>query len=561
MTTQHIRNNLREELRLSDEHMDVDISIALIALITSAVRDSESTCTLEQIVRAVENADAATYLEPLTLLPLLIPCPRLGSEEIISLMNRACSAKEVIMAAMEVLENINRVLDIDDDADADAEGGTLSFPQQICRLIQIFNQSIPRLPKRKKSPSEVVRPLFSELQSIMSRAPTGNAVENRAILTAASALVTSAYGWAKSDPAFDGDEKSTITIILTTFLGAALEACAIHIEANLAQAAFKENFSRLVISSPGQDHSSRNEDVVHDVWKAGHLLDLTIDTCERNPSLGSFILLAHAPSYKFSVPILTVFFPIIIMCIRSNKILDEVISVLIRTIVPLKSHSPRSELSLDLLVPLAHLLPLVAGVHPDPSTRHQLYRLLSSVLTLAPSMFRLQLLQELLTDADSSPQMRIALVGLLREAVLEALAAPPDSAQSKQNVFASPIFLHTFAQIILRPDPPDLFTKAISADDFLDSPEPLRLVECLALYYVLLMKDVRNRTGIRDQDNLRNVRVSLLDPLRSRITIWSNDMSKEANSAHGDESATQFGILDMWLDRIFDVVDDLAHAQ
>lgn len=228
-------------------------------------------------------------------------------------------------------------------------------------------------------------------------------------------------------------------------------------------------------------------------------LGLTGDTYASQLSLGSLMLLAHSPDYTFSTSVLASFFPVILMALQANTALDEVLSVLLNVLVPLIKQAPRPEFSPDLIVPLVHVLPPLASVHPDPSIRHFTFRILSAALALAPSPVRIQLLQGLLTDSDSSPQMRIAAVGLVKEALLEALAATPRSAEAQRNMFASPTFLQTFGPIILRPDPPDLFApgNVLQLDDFLDTKEPLRLVECLSFYYVLLMRDVHNRVGIR----------------------------------------------------------------
>lgn len=165
------------------------------------------------------------------------------------------------------------------------------------------------------------------------------------------------------------------------------------------------------------------------------------------------------------------------------------LSILIKYLAPLRSLIPRSELEVDLIIPLIHLLPPLASNHPDPDIRHYTFRVLSLVLGLSPSPVRFQLLKELLSDEDTPPQMRTAAVGLLKEAVMEGLSA------DAQSVFASPLLLSTFGPIILRPDPPDILDTA-TREDFLDGPEPLRLVECLGFYYVWFQRDRDNRVSL-----------------------------------------------------------------
>ena len=176
------------------------------------------------------------------------------------------------------------------------------------------------------------------------------------------------------------------------------------------------------------------------------------------------------------------------MSIQLNVSLDETLSVLLSTLASLHAASVRSELGTDLVIPLMHLLPQLAGNHSDPDIRHFTFRTISLVLGLAPSPIRFRLLQELLTDEDLPVQMRVATVGLLKEAVLESLSKASD------NMFASPLLLATFGPIVLRPEDPNHFN-SISLEDFMESAEPLRLVECLGFYYVLLLRDVHNRVG------------------------------------------------------------------
>ena len=207
---------------------------------------------------------------------------------------------------------------------------------------------------------------------------------------------------------------------------------------------------------------------------------------ESRPSLVSIILLAHDPTYTFSTQTLTAFFPIILSSIQSNVALDEVLSILLSSLAPLHSQTPRPELSVDFVIPLVHLLPHVASNHSEPEVRHYNYRILSLVLGLSPSPIRFRLLHDLLGDKEVPPQMRVAAVGLLKEAVLESFTT------KDKNMFASPLLLSTFGPIVLRPDPPDLLD-SVSLDDFLDSAEPLRMVECLGFYYVLLLRDTHNQ--------------------------------------------------------------------
>jgi hypothetical protein len=187
--------------------------------------------------------------------------------------------------------------------------------------------------------------------------------------------------------------------------------------------------------------------------------------------------------------VLSAMLPVLIASIQSNSALDEALSILLQTLQPSKFKT--GQLSPDVAVPLCVLLPSVASAHPDQNIRHQAFRILSSILSLTPPELRIQMLKELTGDVQF-PQMRVAAVGLVKEAALEFLS------RDEPSIFASPMFLQILGPTLLRPDPVDLFNSKIPFSDMQDSSEPSRLVECLALYYILLLRDKRNRVRLLD---------------------------------------------------------------
>lgn len=193
------------------------------------------------------------------------------------------------------------------------------------------------------------------------------------------------------------------------------------------------------------------------------------------------------------IPLLTALLPALISSLRTNTVLDCSLMILLTSLHSLTSQPSPPELPPDLSAPLAETLSALASVHPDPPTRHLSFRLLSLLLALAPPPLRLSFLHELLRDAHTPAQMRAAGVGLVKEAVLAALAAP------RPSPFASPLVLRTFGPVLFRPDPPELFARPEGVDvgAFVESAEPRRLTECLALYYVLLMRDADNRVRVQ----------------------------------------------------------------
>ena len=155
--------------------------------------------------------------------------------------------------------------------------------------------------------------------------------------------------------------------------------------------------------------------------------------------------------------------------------------------IRVSSVAPPHTFSPEIVTLLCTILPTIASAHPDPLVRHQTFRIISSVLTLNQSDLRIQLLADFTGDSQL-PQMRVAAVGLVREAIIELLSS------TKPNLFASPLFLRAFVPILFMPSPPDLFSgsKELSLSTFQESSEPQRLVECLALSRVLVQRDHRN---------------------------------------------------------------------
>ncbi|KAF9812811.1 hypothetical protein IEO21_05958 [Rhodonia placenta] len=447
-------------------------------------------------------------------------------------MAESSSAKEVVMATQEVVETIELMSQSSEQYD-DEQDSAPPFQQLACILmmsavlIVVLATAIPRLPRRKQTPSEVLRPLFAELGSVVSHtASDAMPSDHRKLITSTVRTVSILNRWMASESSHDSSEHDNVVDVLYSLLTTVVEACANNIDSHLAQQAFQRQFPRLVVPFSDGDSSTQSEDITRELQTAIADLHLTPSRLQAEPTLGSLILLAHTPSYTFTTSLLTAFFAVILMALQTNHALDEVLALLIYTIVPFRAHSPASDFPPDLLIPLAHILSSLASVHPDSATRHHTFRLLASILALAPSPLRLQLLHELLTDEDTAPQMRVAAIGLVKDALLEALAAPAGSEESSRNVFASHLLLRTLGPILLHPHPPSLFDTANQLDqqDFLDTAEPLRLVECLALCYVWLLRDVQNRTGLRDADNLRNVEHTLLEPLRRQLRTWDNGM-------------------------------------
>lgn len=263
------------------------------------------------------------------------------------------------------------------------------------------------------------------------------------------------------------------------------------------------------------------------------------DRVEETASLGNLILLAHSPITP-SLETTRTFLPGILTAIQTNEGLEEALAILLKTLAPLRQ-ARSSDLPSDLALPLVHLLPHLAAAHPDATLRHIAFRVLGLILMLLPSALRMQLLKDLLTDPDTPEQMHISGVALVKEAVLEELGSDAGG----ERAFASPKFMEVLGPVLFEPRIPPTRDVEDSLEQFLQSPEPLRLVECFGLVYVLLLRDQQNKasgrpsqlirqtadrrcalkTGIRTAGSLKQLRKGFVQPVGDCLNAWRQSTS------------------------------------
>ena len=199
--------------------------------------------------------------------------------------------------------------------------------------------------------------------------------------------------------------------------------------------------------------------------------------------------------------LLETYLPTILACLRANNGLDEASAFLlihISAMTRIKPHPPI--LPFDFMIKFSLVLPSLMGVHPDPPTRHMLFRLTALTLALAGPPLRVQILMDMLTDPTYLPQTRIAAISLVKENVLHGLDGTNilPVISPLEDIFGTSRFLEILGPVLFRPDPHDLFDNpSFDLDEFIYSPEPNRLIECLAFYYVLIQRDTENRVGTR----------------------------------------------------------------
>ncbi|EDR06734.1 uncharacterized protein LACBIDRAFT_299557 [Laccaria bicolor S238N-H82] len=441
---------------------------------------------------------------------------------LLSLIGECCSAKEVVIAVQEAVERLEALFNSDDDGSEEVEQES---PQQaasspvVCLsiLTGLYAASIPRLKLRKKTAPDTLRPLLTELENVNVMAgPTASTEQGRALISATASLVKRAAQWVKDISDAREEDALGCTKLMKILLDQTLTAYAHCIRSSVAQRTFEQCFPRLTVKTS-----------VGAGWEEGEKVVLEALRQQRPPFL--VVVAYHQTGFLDSDNDLAPILPILISSIQINSALDECLSILLKFLhrIRASSVSPPPTLSPEIVTPLCTILPTIASAHPDPLVRHQAFRIISSVLTLTQPDLRIQLLADLTGDSQL-PQMRVAAVGLVKEAIIESISS------TKPNLFASPLFLRVFRPILFRPDPPDLFSgsKELSLGGFQESSEPQRLVECLALYYVLLQRDHQNLTGIRDTDVLSSVESSLLEPLRSILAKWMNHPSVSGSHMH-----------------------------
>ncbi|TDL19556.1 hypothetical protein BD410DRAFT_726943 [Rickenella mellea] len=534
-----------------NEDGEDDRGVLLVTLVTSAVRGGKPNYSLAEVSRAIARSGCASDIDALHVVPLLVKCPDEAATEILALLGECGNAKEVVIAVQEAMEHLREELsavEFDSDNDeAELESSTRSTSyKQLGKLLDLYSSAIPRLKLRQKTAAETLRPLLSDIQGIIELAgPLFNNTDGRVILEKVARLVERCAKWANDQPPKEGVKVEEIgsssgakSLLLTT-----LGSLANCIGADIAQREFESSNPRLFPQARSSVRSDAHVgDAIMSVVKdAFSVLHLSNDELLMDRSIGSLVLLGHTNT-NAPIPIppntlLSYLLPVIISSIQNKLALDESLYILLTSAASLKTS--KAHLDADLATPLCSVLAPLASMHPEPSTRLLTFHILGSILSVAPPVQRMELFHDLLTEEGCPfPQMHVAAVGLLKDAVLEALAEDrsPDGGSSKKtgNPFASPNLLRTFGPVVFRPSPPDLFASPPDLKAFLDTQEPRRLVECLSFYFILLSRDTRNLTGISDADCIKSVEKSLIGPLRATLQYWmssgqdAHDMSLAA---------------------------------
>ncbi|KAF8991749.1 hypothetical protein BDQ17DRAFT_1392937 [Cyathus striatus] len=481
---------------------------ALVALITSAVHDDSPRLSLGDIYHLITNTGSSSLLvRPLNTLPHLISSNDTSAKDIVSLIGECGSAKEVVMAVQESEEE---------------ETTKASLPAQlVCIRADLIGVAISRLKLRRKSASETIQNTLEDFENAVTLAGQFcSRKEGISLLDSSSRLAEKVAAWVKVVAGEDDAAVSRCYKMLESFVCGVLTACSHCVRTSIAQRTFEQCFPKLTFRSAVEPGWEEDEKAVQEVIRVLWLLGCTIDDFVKRRSQSSLIILAHSPANEMeNKHVLTSLSPAITASVQANMNIGESIALLLKL---LHLPSTRDELSLDVVAPLTIILPPLASTHPDPLVRHQVFRTLSKLLSICPSNLR----------NPDFPQMRVASVGLVKEAVMEALSAPEPASE----VFASPLLLKTFGPVLLRPIPPIYFRIHY------------RDIGNVVCFILVLM------TGVRDKDALLSVERGLLAPLRSTLDNWMSQPDVSTDDIHANMSLAS---LQMSLERVDTAVASL----
>ncbi|KAI6142861.1 hypothetical protein BKA82DRAFT_530127 [Pisolithus tinctorius] len=494
---------------------DEELSRAISDLVSLAVTGVQSArVTLQELVDAIREYEGTEYLEPLTILPILLPCSSDHAQVLIRVCGLSSSAKEIMIVIQEGIEELQWYYHVDD---GEAQEKPITAPvQRLIGLTVLCTTAIPRLKLGKRTPFQLAGPIVLDIHSLVPpAAQEATQHEGRLLLREVARLVIALQPWISASASQDdlGQMKKSLRDLLDT----TVVACVSSIQASLSVREFERLFPRLIVKSALQKGWEDGQRVMTEIQDALTILG-TLPEPPEPKSTSDLIYLAHAePVVPLSLANLTQLHPLLVNSLQRNVATDETLFLLLRLLGPESSHSDATEIPPDIAESLCSVLSVLASTHLDPFMRHLNLRLLSMVLSKVHQAVRLDVLLKLTTD-EELPQMRCAAVGLLKEATLSALSSPDRS--TERNPFASSTLLRAFGPVLFRTSPPDFLILSHTREELERSVELLRINDCLSFYYVLLLRDRENTTGVRDPDNIVSVERSFLRPLQRFLDQW-----------------------------------------
>ncbi|KAF4581707.1 hypothetical protein EYR40_002723 [Pleurotus pulmonarius] len=426
------------------------------------------------------------------------------------------SSKELLIAIQEAVERLQGSIRSESDF-TDQPSPTI----QLAVLAKLYSLSIPRLKSRRRTPEDTLGPLLSDLQSAL-RLCASEATQEDALILVRNVfeMIQSALLWMQGMDDCSSDVITSCITQLRSLADATVVSYHPSFRFNVAQRSFQRSFPRLILPSAPRFDSYDQDPAVRLIQDTYSSLGRSFSALPEQPSIEFLIMVSHQlPSPINPSLLLSKLMPVFLLSIQQNIALDESLAILIAALNQIASSPSAAKLSPEIVTPLCTLLPPLACGHPDASTRHQIFKILSLLLSLSPPQLRLEILRDL-TSSESAPQMRIASIGLVKDAIFAGLSSP------SPDLFASPALFSVLGATLLQPDPPN-FCSDCDYGQILESPEPSRLAQCLTLYYAVLMRDQKNLTGIRDPAMIEQVKKSLLAPIRTLTERLSDEESSD----------------------------------
>ncbi|KAG9051326.1 hypothetical protein FS837_009593 [Tulasnella sp. UAMH 9824] len=405
-----------------------------------------------------------------------------GAEELFSLLMNNGRPKEIIIALDEALGNLSHKTTSDSLQDEEDNDAT-----KLCLLVHGYSLVLPRMVPRRVKAEETVDSTLTAIRTaanvffVRSAEPQ----EAEAYISSTIQLLSNAMGCFEAFEQFYPRQATPISRRLD--LSGVESARQVLQKALLLSDSFGDSIQRRLTS---------------------------VESASQEDAVPSFILLAHDSRHILSPESLEKTMAATLTCLISGLLADEALAWVLRFL-----HSGSRTIAEDVACSLSSALVQVASLSSDPVIRQVAFQCLTDLLLRTSPALSRQLLEELVVECPF-PQMRTAAVSLLRTLLLAALES------EESSPLASPDCLPLMSAI-LKHDPPDALQQPFSVMS--EARGSVRLVDALGLYYIVLIRDSENRTGVRGPAYGDMVKEAFIDPLKSALARWEAEQNGESN--------------------------------
>lgn len=442
-----------------------------------------------------------------------------GAEELFCLLMDCGRPKEIVIALDEALGNFTHQSTADSPQDEEDEDEDVT---KLCLLVQGYTLVLPRMVPRRVKAEETVNSMLTAIRTAanVSFLPT-ETQEAEAYLSSTLQLLSNSMEWCAKD---SSSSPELYKEICRQHLHSTLEIATHHVNAYISFQAFQQFYPRQATPVSRRIDLSSVENARQVLQEALLLSDSLGDSIERRltsiesaghgDALAAFILLAHDFQHTPPPESLDKTVATTVACLTSGLVADEALAWVLRCL-----HSGLGTIAEGVVCSLSSALAQVASLSSDPVIRQVAFQCLTDLLSRTSPVLSRQLLEELVAECPF-PQMRTAAVSLFRTLLLTALES------EEPSPLASPASLPLIS-VILRHDPPDALKQPFLVMS--RARGSVRLVDALGLYYIVLIRDSENRTGVRDSAYGAMVKETFIDPLKGALTRWEAEQNDESN--------------------------------